>query len=1395
MSRKIAALMTDESDPRTEIDNHADTCVLGSNALIINDYHRPMKVSGYDEALGIKTLKTVGGIVGYTDPDTGRHYFLQVEQALYAPSMKHNLLCPMQLRTCGVQVSEIPKFLATDPTNETHAIKVEREGDDPLIIPLQLHGVTSYFPTFKPILEEWEAAQETDLHVELTSESPEWDPHSPSFQQQEESFLEHLDDRQEYLRRRPRSVFSLSHYDEVRFDDLFLSLKNQRNVLAVRSDIDSLATKFRGQNDMPTLEIFNLGEHQRYVMALTSVAKPRVDPKLLAKRWNIGLDSARLTLEKTTQQVIRTVSDPSLSRRFRTNDRMLRYRRLPLPLFTDTLITKVKSRRGNLHMQVYAAANGWVRAYPERTKGDAHSTLSLLFQREGAPPSMTMDGSKEQTMGEFAKKLRQAGVHKLQIEPYSPWQNACEGAIGRLKSATAHDMVSTGTPIRLWDDCMERQAYIQSLTVNTVYENHGEVPDTVMMGETADISAFSQLGWYEWVMFRDTSVSFPDTKLILGRYLGPAIDVGPAMTAKIMKANGQVEYRSTYRALTDAEWKDPDHKKQRELFDEAIKKRYGDAATDDDFESIEDSDGSWTAPEYELYADDDGEDHKHATDADMDVAPDGDDNYLNAYVALPRDGKKVTARVTRRKRHHDGTPVGVANDNPILDTRQYVVEFPDGSESEFAANVIAENMWAQCDLEGQQHLLMEEIVDYRVDNTAVMDGEQYVRVGGNQHHVKTTRGWKLLVRWKDGSESWERLSDLKESNPIEVAEFAVGRDIDQEPAFHWWVPFTLKRRDRIIKAVNKRYAKRDHKFGIRIPKSYQEAVELDRDNGNTLWQDAISKEMAAVRVAFAVLDDDTKIPPGYQEIACHLVFDVKMEDFRRKARYVAGGHKTEAPATMTYASVVGRETVRIALTIAALNGLDVKTGDVENAYLTAPNKEKIWTTLGPEFGPDAGKRALVVRALYGLKSAGSSFRDAISDCMRTLGYSPCQADADLWMRAETKSDGTEYYSYILLYVDDVLAIHEEATGLLKRVDYYFKMKKGSIGDPNIYLGARLRPVTLENGVVAWAMSPSKYVQEAVANVEAHLKKSDKYLPKRAPGPWPNGYDAELDDTPLLNSELANFYQTQIGVLRWCIELGRVDIITEASILSSYTAAPREGHLGAVYHIFGYLKKKHNSRLIFDPSYPEIDTTNFNDPDWKTFYGDVEEAIPPNAPEPRGQSIVIRVFCDSSHADDRKTRRSRSGYFIFINQSLVAWFSKKQATIETSVFGAEFVAMKLACEHNRSLRYKLRMMGVPIDGHSFVYGDNMSVIHNTSKPESMLKKKSNSICYHFVRECAAMGEIRTGHIPTDQNCADLATKLIPSGMKREYLVSLLMYDIFDTVHLSYNGGDTPGESPV
>jgi hypothetical protein len=204
---------------------------------------------------------------------------------------------------------------------------------------------------------------------------------------------------------------------------------------------------------------------------------------------------------------------------------------------------------------------------------------------------------------------------------------------------------------------------------------------------------------------------------------------------------------------------------------------------------------------------------------------------------------------------------------------------------------------------------------------------------------------------------------------------------------------------------------------------------------------------------------------------------LKWRTFRRKARLVAGGHLTEvSSATMTYASVVARESVRIALTLAALNDLEVKTADIENAYLTAPIDEKIWCTLGPEFGEDAGKRAIIVRALYGLKSAGASFCNHLADCMHHLGRDSCMADHDVWFKPEVrKDDGHQFYAYSLLYVDDILMVHHDSVKALREIDHFFKTKPNSIGDPEFYLGAKLRPMTLPNGVVAWGMSASKYV--------------------------------------------------------------------------------------------------------------------------------------------------------------------------------------------------------------------------------------------------------------------------------------------------------------------------------
>jgi hypothetical protein len=163
---------------------------------------------------------------------------------------------------------------------------------------------------------------------------------------------------------------------------------------------------------------------------------------------------------------------------------------------------------------------------------------------------------------------------------------------------------------------------------------------------------------------------------------------------------------------------------------------------------------------------------------------------------------------------------------------------------------------------------------------------------------------------------------------------------------------------------------------------------------------------------------------------------------------------------------------------------------------------------------------------------------------------------------------------------------------------------------------------------------------------------------------------------------------------------------------------------------------------------------FINTDWKSIYGGVKEMIPSDAPVSSGKEIDLLLFVDSNHAGEQFTRRSRTGFVIYLNMAPSVWFSKRQPTVESSVFGADFIAMKNGIETCRGLRYKLRMMGVALSGPPYVYGDNMSAVHNTHRPESVLKKKSNSFCYHAVRESASMGDSIIGHVPSVDNPADI-----------------------------------------
>jgi hypothetical protein len=321
----------------------------------------------------------------------------------------------------------------------------------------------------------------------------------------------------------------------------------------------------------------------------------------------------------------------------------------------------------------------------------------------------------------------------------------------------------------------------------------------------------------------------------------------------------------------------------------------------------------------------------------------------------------------------------------------------------------------------------------------------------------------------------------------------------------------------------------------------------------------------------------------------------------------------------------------------------------------------------------------------------------------------------------------------LVYVDDILCILAEPKATMSGIQATFKLKDDRIEKPEMYLGAQLS-LKVMNGVECWTMTSEQYVRAAIANVEAKLDESGQRLPTRCATPMQANYRPELDVTPELKLDGIRYFQELIGILRWAAEIGRIDIVIEVSMLSTHLAMPREGHLQQAYHIFGYLKAKPKKTLAFDPTHPDIDESRFHKCDWHEFYRGAKELIAGDAPEPRGNVVSTHCFVDADHAGNRITRRSQSGILLFVNRATIISYSKRQNTVETSTFGSEFVAMRIAVELIESLRYE-------------------AVTKNAIYPESTLKKKHYSIAYHRTREALAAGTMRVTKEDGKTNLAD------------------------------------------
>jgi hypothetical protein len=232
----------------------------------------------------------------------------------------------------------------------------------------------------------------------------------------------------------------------------------------------------------------------------------------------------------------------------------------------------------------------------------------------------------------------------------------------------------------------------------------------------------------------------------------------------------------------------------------------------------------------------------------------------------------------------------------------------------------------------------------------------------------------------------------------------------------------------------------------------------------------------------------------------------------------------------------------------------------------------------------------------------------------------------------------------------------------------------------------------------------------------------------------------------------------IGCLQWAVSLGRFDIQTATMTMSQFIAAPRLRHLNRLKRMCGYLRKFGSAAIrvrLLEPDFAELPEQNFY---WcHSVYGNLEELLPKDAPKTLGKAFTTITYTNANSYDDMLTGRSITGILHLCNQTLIDWYSKRQATVETATFGTEFTAAQISVDQIIDLRTTLRYLGVTVHHKSYMFGDNQAVVMNSSIPHSSLNKRHNALSYHRVREMIAAKILAYCWIDCKMNPDDILSK--------------------------------------
>ena len=974
-------------------------------------------------------------------------------------------------------------------------------------------------------------------------------------------------------------------------------------------------------------------------------------------------------------------------------------------------------------------------AYGIKSTKQFINTLSDNIRKRGAMDTLISDGGKYEISKRVTDLLRSLFIQDYQSEPYHQHQNKAENRFGLAKRYTNTVMNTSGCPAFCWLLCLQYICVVLNHLASPTLQ--GICPVQALEGTTPDISFLLHFSFYEPVYYRidssEPDQNFPSSSNEKkGYWVGFADNQGDSLTWRILTEDTQKiiirsGIRSALRTTTNQRLESPSGEGTTLPFPIPYSQSQNSLPLDP-------LDAS--TPNFEHFVKSQiGEDEDNPIPmANIDIP-----NLLGRSFLLPPEdnGERHMAKV-----------IAIDDHGQTLEDIKFKLKInKDQAEEIMSYNQLMDYIQKGTDAEEDPDSLFKfrDIVAHQGPLESTDPNHK-----GSKYNV--------MVEWESGEVTYQPLTLISKDDPITCAVYAKKHDLLDTTGWKHLKRYakTSKRLIRAVKQSRIRQVRASVRYqhGFQVPKDYNDAMRLDKENGNTHWQDAMDLELTQIH-EYKVFKDTGKAkfhngkvvtPDGFQKIRVHFVYAVK-HDGRFKARLVADGHLTKEPVESIYSGVVSLRSLRMVVFLSQLNNLEIWGADVGNAYLEAYTDEKLCIMAGPEFKELQGHLLIMVKALYGTRSGGARWHDRLFDILQEMKFKPSKADPDVWMRPEP---GGTCYEYIAVYVDDLAIAAKDSQAFCNELKKKYNLKLKGVGPLEYHLGCTYKKDP--DGTLA--ADPRRYVNKILESFERMFKEK----PRKSRQPLEGGDHPELDTSELCDEHQTKQFQTLIGQLQWLISLGHFDIAVHVMSLSRFRAQPRKGHLDRAKRIVGYLLFLPNGAIRFRTGEPDFSSLKDQEYDWtRTVYSGACEQIPHDIPKPLGKHVQTTHYVDANLHHDLATGKAVTAALHFLNQTPIDAYTKRQSTVETATYGSEFVAARTAVDQIIDIRTTLRYLGVPIRDKSYMFGDNKSVVTSSTIPNSTISKRHHLASYHRVREAIAAKFISFHWKDGKSNPADILSK--------------------------------------